>query len=255
MFKIKLFKSIDNAIKNLTHKPTKYMGTTLADVWYIVFGGISQIADKRKIKYSIELEKLRQELENSVSLIPDDKRIEPSIQVTAVALENSKYCVEVPILRHMFATLIANSMNSDYSDMTHPAFAETIKQLSVLDATTIRMFKIQDDNNLPVCRYVRLRENGAYSVLAHHLFITDITNIEISSFKYAESLTSLERLGLVTVDYDIQINDDSMYDNLLNNSLLQSFKDEYPEYEIVVHKGVATLTLFGYSFVQVCIPD
>lgn len=255
MFKIKLFKSIDNAIKNLTHQPTKYMGTTLADVWYIVFGGISQIADKRKIKYSIELEKYRQELEGSVSLIPDDKRIEPSIQVTAVALENSKYCVEIPILRRMFAALIANSMNSDYSDMAHPAFAETIKQLSVLDAAVIRMFKMRDDNNIPVCRYVRAGKNGAYHVLAHHLFIPDTIDLEISSFKYAESLTSLERLGLVTVDYDIQINDDSVYDILLDNSLLQAFKNDYPEHEIVVHKGVATLSLFGYSFVQVCISD
>lgn len=255
MFKIKLSKSIDNAIKNLTHKPTKYMGTTLADVWYIVFGGISQIADKRKIKYSIELEKYRQEINSSVSLIPYDKKVEPSIQIAAVALENSKYSVEIPILRRMFAALIANSMNIDYSDIAHPAFAEIIKQLSVLDATVIRMFKMHDGNNIPVCRYVRTGKNGSYSVLAHHLFIPDTTDLEINSFKYAESLTSLERLGLITVDYDTQIDDDSVYENLLNSPLLQSFKSDCPEHEIVVHKGVATLTLFGYSFVQVCIPD
>ena len=35
--------SIDNAVKNVTDKPTQNIGTTLADIWYLVFGGISKI--------------------------------------------------------------------------------------------------------------------------------------------------------------------------------------------------------------------
>ena len=41
--------SIDNAVKNLTDKPTQGIGQTFSDVWYLVFGGITQVADKRRI--------------------------------------------------------------------------------------------------------------------------------------------------------------------------------------------------------------
>ena len=44
--------SIDNAVKNLTDKPTQGIGQTLADVWYLVFGGITHAADKRRMKYA-----------------------------------------------------------------------------------------------------------------------------------------------------------------------------------------------------------
>ena len=35
------FPSIDNAIKNVTDKPTLSIGTTFADLWDLVFCGIS----------------------------------------------------------------------------------------------------------------------------------------------------------------------------------------------------------------------
>ena len=58
--------SIDNAAKNLTDKPTQNMGTTLADIWYLVFGGISQAAEKRKLKYSYALQEFEKELQEKV---------------------------------------------------------------------------------------------------------------------------------------------------------------------------------------------
>ena len=51
--------SIDNAVKNLTDKPTQGIGQTLADVWYLVFGGITHAADKRRMKYAHDLKTLR----------------------------------------------------------------------------------------------------------------------------------------------------------------------------------------------------
>ena len=79
--------SADNAIKNLTDAPTQNAGKTFADLWYLVFGGITQAADKKKMSYAVELEKYHQELTNSIESIPESKRTEPSIQVTAQALE------------------------------------------------------------------------------------------------------------------------------------------------------------------------
>ena len=46
--------SVDNALKNLSDAPTKSIGQTLSDAWFLVFGGISHQANKRRIwRYTI----------------------------------------------------------------------------------------------------------------------------------------------------------------------------------------------------------
>ncbi len=77
--------SVDNAVKNITDKPTQNMGTTFADIWYLVFGGISQAAEKRKIRYSYALQEFEKELEEKISKIPKDKLTEPDMQIVARA--------------------------------------------------------------------------------------------------------------------------------------------------------------------------
>lgn len=103
--------SVDNAVKNITDKPTQNIGTTFADIWYLVFGGISHAAEKRKLKYSYALQEFEKELKEKISKIPEDKLIEPDIQIVAPALEASKYCIEKKELRHMFANLIQRSLS------------------------------------------------------------------------------------------------------------------------------------------------
>lgn len=114
--------SVDNAVKNITDKPTQNIGTTLADIWYLVFGGISQAADKKKLKYSYALQKMEEELKEDISKIPENKLVEPDIQVIAQALEAAKYCVEKEELRHMFVKLITSSLNEDLYDDVHPIY-------------------------------------------------------------------------------------------------------------------------------------
>ena len=61
--------SVDNAVKNLTDKPTQGIGQTFADTWYLVFGGITQAAAKRRMKYAHDLELYKQELSQAISSI------------------------------------------------------------------------------------------------------------------------------------------------------------------------------------------
>lgn len=130
--------SVDNAVKNITDKPTQNMGTTLADIWYLVFGGISQAAEKRKLKYSYALQKFEKELKEKISKIPEDKLIEPDIQIVAHALETSKYCIEKKELREMFANLISSSMNSEKKELVHPIFTNIIMHLSTSEALFLK---------------------------------------------------------------------------------------------------------------------
>ena len=109
-----LIEPVANSAKNITDKPTQNIGNTLADIWYLVFGSISQAAEKRKLKYSYALQEFENELKEKISKIPKDKLIEPDIQIVAPALESAKYCVEKKELRHLFSNLISSSINTEY---------------------------------------------------------------------------------------------------------------------------------------------
>lgn len=244
--------SVDNALKNLSDEPTKNMGATLGDLWFLVFGGISHAADKRKMKYAHELETYRLELEKSIDKIPEEKRIEPSIQVTAQALENSKYCVESKDLRDLFTNLISNSMNIDYQQYVHPSFAEMIKQMSPLDAQVLKVFKKAHNSDLPICDY-RLRLVKGYNTIAEKVFLDGPTN-DIKA--NANALTSLERLGLIAMPLGTYLIAPDAYKKFEEHPLFSFAKEKYKEMgSLYVEKRVATLTPLGKSFVNLCIAD
>lgn len=244
--------SVDNALKNLSDEPTKNMGATLGDLWFLVFGGISHAADKRKLKYAHELETYKMELEESIEKIPAEKRIEPSVQVTAQALENSKYCVESKDLRDMFTNLISNSMNIDYQQYVHPSFAEMIKQMSPIDGQILKIFKHGSSNGLPICDFRLSREKG-YLTIIEKVFLDGPTqNVEICS----TSLSSLEHLGLITIPFSTYLVDDELYKKFESHPLFIFYKEHYKEHgEVYIEKGKAALTPLGRSFVNLCISD
>lgn len=248
--------SIDNAAKNLTDHPTKNIGQTLGDIWFLVFGGVSQIAKKRRLKYANDLESFKRELLSQVDKIPADKRQDPSIQVTALALENSKYCVEEPELRKMFSALISNSMNKDYSQDIHPSFAEIIKQMSSLDARIISLYKDKNGVKLgfPICQYVmNLPGSNASTSLPEHVFLElpDEKNI----FRCSTSLSSLARFGILSLSYTQKLTGPAAYDKFLQHPIYVGAKQVKDFMNISIKRGVAIPTPLGRSFIKVCVPD
>ncbi len=252
---VKIPDSIDNSIKNLTDDLTKKIGKTLGDIWFLVFGNISFAAEKRRMNYAQAVALYEQELSNSISEIPNDKRIEPSIQTTAQALENSKYCVENTELRHMFTSLICKSMNSDYSSFVHPSFAEIIKQMSVLDARIIRLFK---DNSgkfvrLPICKYTfHIMASPSFIDIPDHIFL----ELADTDFRLcSQSLSSLSRLGLLTISYDKKLDTPNIYDKFLQHPAYKFAKENIPFANIKMIEGVVQATPLGISFINICVPD
>lgn len=243
--------SIDNAVQNLTDKPTLSIATTFSDIWYLVFGGISYLSEKKKIKYAHNLELYRKQLESSINQISPEKYVEPSIQTTAQALENSKYCIEEENLRNMFVSLISNSMNSDFQNDIHPSFAEIIKQMSPLDAEIIKIFKNSPINGFPLGRYQLSKEPGGYSVLLEHVFLKYITpDLAACSL----SISSLSRLGLLTTTYDVSFSKDQ-YTPFEEHPWFKMLQKQFPNEQVALHPGIAALTPLGRSFTRVCIPD
>ena len=190
--------SIDNAVQNLTDVPTKNIGQTFGDIWYLVFGSISHAADKKRMKYAVDLESYREELAQSIGLIPENKKVEPSIQITAQALENSKYCVTSDVLRAMFVNLISNSMNADTYSLAHPAFPEILKQLSSDDALLLEDIYRSKQSCLPVAKIGLNSEDGGHNVFYENVFTPNA--LDFPHARYSLSLSSLQRASLISID-------------------------------------------------------
>ena len=248
--------SLDNALENLTDEPTKSVGTTLSDIWFLVFGDISHAAEKRKLKYAADLKKFRLDLEEKTSSIPDEKKIEPSIQVTAQAIDNSRYCVQDSILRSMFVSLISNSMNSDYTEEVHPSFSEMIKQMSALDGKVLQKFKSGPSEGFPLCDYRKEIDETSYESLVENIFL-EMPDYDVYSL--ARSITSLERFGLLSIPPFASLlpekGEGDLYQKFKDAPLYHELQDAYPNANIVIEHRKVNLTPLGRSFVKVCIPD
>ncbi len=247
-------KSIDHALENLTDKPTASIGTTLADIWYLVFGKFSFKAEQRRIEQELILNQYKEQLEVSIANIPAEKLLEPSLQITAQALDNSKYCIFEKELRDMFVSLISNSMNRDCSNDIHPSFSEMIKQMSTLDAKIIALFKDISIPGLPVCQYC-VKIPGVTSnpiSVPEHIFL-EIPDSDIPSCSM--SLVSLERFGLISISYLSHLSDKTLYEKFSTHSFYKGLQNHCPFVEISIRKGIVILTPLGRSFVRVCIPN
>lgn len=245
--------SADNAIKNLTDAPTQNVGKTFADLWYLVFGGITQTADKKRMSYAVELEKYHQELTDSIENIPKDRRVEPSIQVTAQALETSKYCVSSETLREMFVNLVSSSMNADTQSLTHPAFPEILKQLSTEDALLLKDIYISKAPASPIAKIGINATDGGYTLLYENIFVPK--NLDFSCPQCSFSLASLERANLISISYTSWLTSDSEYNKLRETpEYLQAQKistlsqQSEPRFE----KGLLKLTALGQAFCFIC---
>lgn len=245
--------ALDSAMKNITDKPTKNIGNTIADIWYLVFGGISQAANKRNLKYYYELQEFEKELQDKIEKISDDKIIEPDLQIVAPALEASKYCVLHKEIRFLFSSLIASSLNLEMCGYIHPSFADIIKQLTPLDAQNILIFKKKEYH--PICNYRINFKDKSYDDYYTNVFLSNPNLPDIDM--QAISMCSLERLGIVSIKFESKVKFfkyeafelTKEYKELINDVK----KKIIPKATSVnIIKGIVELTPYGKSFIKAC---
>lgn len=246
--------SVDNAVKNITDKPTQNIGTTLADIWYLVFGGISQAAEKRKLKYSYALQEFENELKEKISKIPEEKIIEPDIQVVAPALEASKYCILHKEIRELFTNLIFSSINNDYCKYVHPSFSDIIKQMTPLDAKNMIIFSHKHYH--PICNYRIFYKDTSFDDYYKNIFLSNPNELDLTL--QSVSISSLERLGLIEINFDAKVKS-YKYEPFEHTKLYLKIQSDISKNIIPkatkteIIKGTVELTPYGELFIKSCI--
>lgn len=255
---VKIPDCVDKTIENLTAPLAKSVGTTLADLWYLVFGSISTSAEKKRIIQETALENFKNNLKKRIETIQEDKRVMPDTQIVGGALYDSRFCVDKDALRSMFENLIASSLSSDTVSNVHPSFSGIIRQMTCEDAHMLARFKTVQA--LPIVSYLLSRKEGSNLTLYNNVITAsqDVSRLKFESL----SLECLQSLGLLTLCYTQHLTDESKYTPLITAPCFQKLKQHitehpeiYPEASFMnYHKGIAFLTDLGIQFISICMP-
>lgn len=218
-------------------------------------------AEAARIKHAANLDDFKKKLADEITQIVlenIENLKEPNLAIAGPALESAKFYLEDNELREMFAKLIASSMNKSKDEFSHPSFVEIIKQLDQLDAQNFNIISkfCQEQGFVPtVCYYTA--EIGSDKPIKHiidHVFISNLEQLNITI--QSSSLTNLERLGLIEIDYGKNVADE-YYHDLLHNSFVEQQNQELAleNKRILSRLGMIQLTLFGVRFSKVCLSD
>ncbi|MCY1690720.1 DUF4393 domain-containing protein [Exiguobacterium sp. SL14] len=241
-------KFLDNALSG----PAQEVGNTLANIFHVIFGPVYYPTQKYRIKQAANLKKYEEEIQKELGEIPEGNLIDPPLNIVGSALEASKFHIEEDEIRQMFAKLIASSMNSDSSPYVHTSFVETIKQLSPLDAINLKI--IADKTSLPVVNYsIQETEEYSFKPALDNVFLNN--NDCQDMLLIGPSISNLNRLGLIKIDFTSQLTDKSLYDVFEHNSdylELINTKINYGFFNINIQKGIVGITPLGKQFILVC---
>lgn len=224
---------------------------TLQDWWYINYGhNASDRAALLRAKNEIDVENLKNSMLQEVATIPPENIQEPPLKILGPALEASKYYIEEEELRSMFAKILASSFDDRKNSIIHPSFVEIIKQLDVTDARILQFLKEQNHaigSPIPCMKAVIKSDGGSKMIFPIIYFIDGSEGIN----ELSPSLTNLERLGLLKIEDDRYSANDSKYDFIRNNFIVQHMLENYPE--ISLEKMCFSITPLGKNFLKVCL--
>ena len=248
--------SVDKAVENLTDKPTEVIGRGVAAIVSLVFSPIIHLSDKQQAKYLRNLEIYKQEINSKIAAIPDENYIEPKLQIAAQALEDSKYCIEEPDLREMFANLIASASDKTKVEAVHPSFSAILRQMSPRDAAVMRMIKQgvgKYSNRFPVATIKsKLLDNKGEISLAKNVIVPDLS--DITKIINQDSLSSLLAFGLIDIDYSKHMASEGAYEHFERFAEATGYKTQAENLNgiLSIGKGNCELTVYGQNFARSC---
>lgn len=127
----------DKAIENLTDEPTKFLGYTGSSILKICFDGINYYAKRLDYKRKLKLERWKEKTFTKLNDIPQENRIDPSLEIAGPITEASKFYFENESLSELFSNLLASACDDRISSVVHPSFTEMLKQMSPHDAKVL----------------------------------------------------------------------------------------------------------------------
>ncbi|WP_164731209.1 DUF4393 domain-containing protein [Entomomonas moraniae] len=198
-------------------------------------------------------------LENKLKNIPIENITPPKGNIAGPAIENLKYLddsKEDNLLKEMYANLIANAMNQETKESTHPAFVEIIKQMDSKDILILEAIKKEkvlaflQIEQLKKPKHLGKHEGSVVKI--KYLCAQNVLSIANSLALLTSNLENLERLKLIDIDISRYITDDAFYQLIRNEKTYNDCVSGYGEL-LDESKGMITITNLGHYFLKACL--
>lgn len=208
--------------------------------------------DKWILNKEYNVEETKKLLEQNLKNIDPEKIVTPDAYVAVPAIQAISYSMNSKELRNLYANLLSKSMNIDTKDSVHPAYIETIKQLSPDDAVYFKHLC-----QLEVRPMIDVKLD-----FPHSLQTTIAKNNNLFSENYVKNfplaIDNLSRLGLINIPVGIWYGTDSLYEPLIAVLKLQfsldKCKPSYPSaIGVFFDKKRIDITEYGNNFYKVCV--
>lgn len=251
-FNLNAPQSINDAVQNLTDKPTKIIGTLIKDALYLRFGSTSYQAEKRRILEKYGLLEFENRLQRCINQIPLEKLTTPDYQTLMLAVNNLEPCLNSEELRNLFSNLIARSCHSDFHNLIHPSFSEILRQMSPYDAKILKYYV----ETKPECfiTYTYLSEDGnSFDKVPYML--DEYPNPDEAEY-VSVAISSLMRLGILAFHDDAIVTfvNDSAFENsdFYKHCEIERIQDgQY--YESRITAQICKITPLGNLFIRACL--
>ncbi|WP_342537338.1 DUF4393 domain-containing protein [Sporosarcina sp. FSL K6-3508] len=237
------------------------IGQSLTDIYFGLVGSRTQTyASNRMAAEMMKRDQFVKDLVTKSENIDDKDLKEPEMHIIGPAIEATKFYMDNDALKQMFEELILSSMQISKAKHVHPSFVEIIKQLSPLDAANLSFFK--KSHALPIANYrLSTSKNDGSVDLQTNVFLSNPSQSDIDL--QASSITNLNRVGLISLNYTSSILDQNVYNDFNKTELFLHYEkllslDEEAKPEILKRfvritctHGIAKLTPFGEDFVKI----
>lgn len=198
--------------------------------------------------------------------LEDDKIVQPDEHILIPLLQSFLYSMDCEEIKKMYANLLASEMTKDKKQYVHPAFVETIRQLSPLDALNLNIFK----KNINIAAVEPLAtfedEKGRlFETLCGPIFFQSNQNVDLTTIeKQSMSISLLCRLGLIFHAKNHTLAGREHYDKTIIDNLYSIYNKIYhgkynKDFPYLKYLGIEMvwtfyqLTEFGRAFIQTCL--
>ncbi len=164
--------------------------------------------------------------------VPPEEIIPPRVAIAGPTIEALRFTADEPILRELYANLLATSMTSGRRDKAHPAFVDIIKQMEVID---VHVLNIIYQHYKSWCGENDLDDEQSSSPIEHSVAQSMIRDeLSLGRNAYEKSIDNLIRVRCVAPFVEERGNELDIANTI-----------DYRYYEVCI-------TSFGVSFVEAC---
>ena len=235
--------------QDLVRPAAQEVGTVLARTVH------AALAPLRGLVWGVEQieEYLYSTLAEKLKRVPNERIQTPEPTIAGPALEALRFAGKEPVLREMYANLLATAMDREMAERAHPAFVDIIRQLAPDEAKILRWIVAAKHRARPVINvYSRDKEGvGQRGVLRHFSLLGVEAGCEHPHLT-SNYLENLCRLALMEMPEGRSYADKSVYEPLENHPEVLALKKQIETDGRVpwIAQEAFDVTTFGVQFLN-----